>query len=114
MNIKSISTHYALENIKIQKSTYEQCPSVLMRAYVGDLRKVLLKNQAIQEMKTIGYSDTEAHKFFNNYILRHLQKTNSDYMLDANCEETFYSIEDLEKTRQILLDRHNLAICMMS
>lgn len=114
MNIKSISTHYALENIKIQKSLYESCPSVLMRAYVGNLKKVLLKNQAIQEMKTIGYSDKEADKFFNNYVLKYLEKTNSDYMLDANCEGTFHSIEDLEKTRQILLDRHNLAIRMMS
>jgi len=35
-------------------------------------------------------------------------------MLDANCEDTFHSIEDLKKTRQILLDRHTLAICMMS
>ncbi len=114
MNIKSISTYYAIENLKIQKSLYESCPSVLMRAYVGDLKKVSLKNQAIQDMKTIGYSDREADQFFNNYVLRFLQKTNSDYMLDANCEDTFHSIEVLKKTRQILLDRHTLALCMMS
>jgi len=113
MNIKSISTQYAIQRIKIEKTLYEPCPNIVMRAIVGDLQKNLVKNEAIQDIKSLGYSSIEANKLFHNYVLKKSDKINSDYLLDVTVPYVLAN-DNIDITRQILLDRHKLAIYILS
>ena len=112
MNIKTISTKYAIEQIKINKSIYEPEASIFTRSYIRDQKK-LLKNDVINDIKSIGYSAHEAKKFFYNYVLRESEKIDSEFLIDPVNVCLLLSIDDLRRTKQILLDRHTHAISIL-
>lgn len=114
MNIKSISQKYAIERIKIEKKLYEPCPSTTMRAMGANIFKNLLKNEVIQDIKSLGYSSVEANKFFHNYVLKKSDKINSGFLLDTIDVFNPSKNDNIDKIKKVLLDRHNLAIDLLS
>ncbi|NCW68609.1 MAG: hypothetical protein EBV86_08565 [Marivivens sp.] len=110
MNIKSISQKYAIERIKIEKKLYEPCPSTTMRAIGANIYKNMLKNEVIQDIKSLGYSSQEADKLFHNFVLKASDKINRGLLLDSI--DVCNPLEDinLDTIKKILLYRHNLAI----